>query len=106
MLRIKSLSQYNSSQFTFFHPSLLKTLLLSALAFLLFLFIFSQDIFASQIRLAWDPNTESDLAGYKVYYGTASGTYGTPVDAGNVTIYTLTSLTLAQTYFVAVTAYD
>lgn len=46
------------------------------------------------------------MAGYKVYYGTTSGTYGTPVDAGNVTIYTLTGLTLAQTYFVAVTAYD
>ncbi|MDO9211292.1 MAG: fibronectin type III domain-containing protein [Deltaproteobacteria bacterium] len=106
MLRIKSLSQYNSSQFTFFHPSLLKTLLLSALAFLLFLFIFSQDIFASQIRLAWDPNTESDLAGYKVYYGTTSGTYGTPIDAGNVTTYTMTGLTLGQTYFITVTAYD
>lgn len=106
MLRIKSLSQYNSSQFTFFHPSLLKTLLLSVLAFLLFLFIFSQDIFASQIRLAWDPNTESDLAGYKVYYGTTSGTYGTPIDAGNVTTYTMTGLTLGQTYFITVTAYD
>ncbi len=106
MLRIDSLFKYNSSQLTFFHQSLLKTLLLSALAFLLFLFIFSQDIFASQIRLAWDPNTESDLAGYKVYYGTTSGTYGTPIDAGNVTTYTMTGLTLGQTYFITVTAYD
>ena len=106
MLRIDSLFKYNSSQLTFFHQSLLKTLLLSALAFLLFLFIFSQDIFAAQIRLAWDQNTESDLAGYKVYYGTTSGTYGTPIDAGNVTTYTMTGLTLGQTYFVTVTAYD
>jgi len=106
VLRIDSLFKYNSSQLTFFHQSLLKTLLLSALAFLLFLFIFSQDIFAAQIRLAWDPNTESDLAGYKVYYGTTSGTYGTPIDAGNVNTYTMTGLTLGQTYFVTVTAYD
>ena len=61
---------------------------------------------AAQTKLAWDPNAESDLAGYKVYYGTASGTYGTPINVGNVTTYTLTGLTNAQTYFIAVTAYD
>ena len=48
----------------------------------------------------------TDLAGYKVYYGTASGVYGTPTDAGNVTTYSLTGLTKGTTYYVAVTAYD
>jgi hypothetical protein len=33
---------------------------------------FYQTSLAAQIRLAWDPNTESDLAGYKVYYGKSS----------------------------------
>ena len=27
--------------------------------------------FAAEIKIAWDPNTEEDLAGYKVYYGMA-----------------------------------
>ena len=29
----------------------------------------------------------TDLAGYKIYYGTASGNYTNNVDAGNVTSY-------------------
>ena len=68
---------------------------------------------AGTISLAWDaPTTNSDgspltdLAGYYVYYGTASRVYGSPVDAKNVTTYTLTDLTPGQTYFIAVTAYD
>ena len=61
---------------------------------------------AAQITLSWDPNSESDLGGYKVYYGTASRTYGTPIDVGNVTTYPLAGLTQGQTYFITVTAYD
>ena len=67
--------------------------------------LFSFDSFA-QIRLAWDPGAEPDLAGYKVYYGTASRTYGASIDVGKVTSYTLTGITPEQTYFIAVTAYD
>jgi hypothetical protein len=63
-------------------------------------------LFAAQIKLAWDANSEPDLAGYKVYYGTASRVYGTPVSVGNVTTYTVTGLTLGQTYYMAVTALD
>ena len=63
-------------------------------------------LFAAQIKLAWDPNSEADLAGYKVYYGTASRVYGTPINVGKVTTYTVTGLTQGQTYYLAVTAFD
>ncbi len=65
------------------------------------------------ISLAWDaPTTNSngspltDLAGYRIYYGTSSGLYAQSVDVGKVTAYTLTGLTKGQTYFIAIAAYD
>ena len=61
---------------------------------------------AAQIRLAWDPNNEPDVAGYKIYYGTSSKSYSGSVDVGNVTSHTLSGLTQGQTYYVAVTAYN
>lgn len=61
---------------------------------------------ASTATLSWAPNTDSDLAGYKVYMGTTSGLYGAPVDVGNVTTYTAGNLTAGTTYYFSVTAYD
>ncbi len=60
----------------------------------------------TQATLYWDPNTEGNLAGYKVYYGLSSGNYETIVDVGNQTNYPLPYLLLGNTYFFAVTAYD
>ena len=61
---------------------------------------------AGTVTLTWDPNIESDMAGYKVYHGTASGSYTMALNAGNVTQYTVNNLTDGQTYYFAVTAYD
>jgi type IV pilus assembly protein PilY1 len=63
-------------------------------------------VYAAQIKLAWDANTESNIAGYKVYYGTSSRSYSGSVDVGNETTFNLTGLTEGQTYFIAVTAYN
>jgi len=59
--------------------------------------------FAGDVNLAW--NASTGAAGYKVHFGTASGAYGTSVDVGTRTTYTVTGLA-AGTYYFAVTAYD
>ena len=61
---------------------------------------------AVQVTLAWDPNSESDLAGYKVYYGTSTRNYAVSYDAGKVTSYTISSLQEGSTFYFAATAYD
>jgi hypothetical protein len=37
--------------------------------------------------VVWDPNPETDIAGYRVHYGIQSGNYTTMVDVGNQTQY-------------------
>jgi hypothetical protein len=59
-----------------------------------------------QVTLAWNANSESDLAGYKLYVGFSSGNYGTSIDVGDATQYTLGDLTEGETYFLALTAYN
>jgi hypothetical protein len=62
----------------------------------------------SSATLTWDPNTDNDLAGYKIYRATASGAYGAAlgtVPAGTVT-YQATGLSANTTYFFVITAYD
>jgi hypothetical protein len=62
--------------------------------------------FAGSATISWKANTESDLSGYRIYYGTASRSYGPPVAAGKVTQYTLANLTDGKTYYFGVTALD
>jgi hypothetical protein len=57
---------------------------------------------AASINLAWDPNTETDLAGYTVHYGTTSARYTTNKDVASTTT-TITNLADGTFYF-AVTA--
>jgi len=56
------------------------------------------------IRLWWDPNSEADLMGYRVYRGMVSRDYIFCEDVGNVTEY-IDSCAMG-TYYWAVTAYD
>ncbi len=60
----------------------------------------------NQITLNWTSNPESDMAGYRIYWGKNPGySYENSVDVGNVTKYTISNLD-KTTYYVAVTAYD
>jgi hypothetical protein len=75
-------------------------------SFIVFLFVSPPYALGAQLTVAWDPNTEADLKGYRVYYGTASRVYGTPFDVGKATSYTLVNLAPGQKYFIAVAAYN
>jgi len=62
---------------------------------------------AATVQVTWNPNTEPDLSGYKLYHGTASGQYGEPVDVGNVTGHVMEITPQhGATYYFALTAYD
>ncbi len=52
-----------------------------------------------------DGSNLTDLAGYKIHYGAASGTYSDTIDVGNVTTYTISNMG-PGTYYAAVTAYN
>ena len=66
--------------------------------------LFAGALQAQSITLAWDPNTESNLSYYVLYYGTASGVYSTNVNVGKVTTYTQTGLIAGQRYYLALKA--
>lgn len=62
--------------------------------------------YAFQLTLAWDPNHEPDLAGYKVHYGKLSRNYEFSVDVGKNESVVISGLVMGKTYYFAVTAYD
>jgi Fibronectin type III domain len=73
---------------------------------------YSGNAHAGDATLTWTPPTShvdgtplADLAGYKVYYGTSSGYYGTSIDVGNQTSFTLRGLD-PGTYYFTTSAYD
>lgn len=73
---------------------------------LLLALCFIVSAWSAEVRLEWNPNTEPDLAGYRIHYGTASGSYTSRVDVGNVTAYMVSGLADGIRYYFAATAYD
>jgi len=82
-----------------------KSILIGTIALCLACFFLGNiRLLAANVTLAWDPKTDSNLAGYKVYYGNASRSYSSTVNVGNTTTHTVSSLG-PGTYYFAVTAY-
>ena len=61
---------------------------------------------AADITLAWDHNSEPDLAGYRLYLGTSTQNYTQFIDLGLTTQYTISNLSDGVVYFFTLTAYN
>jgi hypothetical protein len=61
---------------------------------------------AASLLVAWKANADTDLGGYKVYYGTKSGTYETVADVQKATSYQISNVQNGFTYYVVVSSYD
>ncbi len=71
-----------------------------------FFFASTPEVRAADVTLAWDPNPEPAVEGYRVYYGKASGFYTNVLDVGNRTDCVIPGLDAGTTYFFACTAYS
>jgi hypothetical protein len=66
------------------------------------------NVYPAQVTLSWSPNKESNIAGYKIYYGDSSGNYGSNVTdvKGKQTSYTIRGLESGKTYYFVIVAYN
>lgn len=73
-------------------------------------------LYSGTATLTWNANTESDLAGYKIYYGATPrtgdcpkeglGGYAKKVDVASSTQYIFKNLKKGETYYFSITSYD
>lgn len=61
---------------------------------------------ASSVVLTWDASTDTGVAGYQVFYGTASGNYPNVTNLGLVNSLVITGLVAGVTNYFAVREYD
>jgi hypothetical protein len=62
---------------------------------------------AASVTIAWNPNSEPDIAGYTVYWGTNPGVYTSSQDvSAGVTSLAVSNLQNCVTYFFAVRAFN
>ena len=67
-------------------------------------FGFSSIAGAADVGLAWNANPETDIAGYRLSYGTSSGQYTQVKEVGRDTRTLVTNLEAGRTYYFAVAA--
>ena len=61
---------------------------------------------SAPVTLVWNRNVGRDIAGYRLYYGTAPHTFTERIDVGNAVTATVSDLSGGTVYFFAVTAYN
>ena len=65
-----------------------------------------QSTTSDSATLQWAANQEADLAGYRIYHGTAPGVYGVFQAVGKTTTYQYTNLEPSKTHYFTITAFD
>ena len=78
----------------------------TAFVFALILCVLPAAASAATVTLAWNANTETNIGGYVLVYGTSPGSYSGSVDVGNTTSRAVSSLTSGTRYYFAVRAYN
>jgi len=89
-----------------FSPSPNAPLRSALAAFIVGLIIFASADAGESVTLAWDPNVDANIAGYRLHYGTAPDVYSSVLDVGNDTTGTIHDLIPGVAYYIVVTAYN
>jgi len=79
---------------------------LSFLSLTAILVLLANLVYSAEVTLVWDPNTEKNVAGYRLHYGFETRKYIYDIDVGDQTSYMITGLDPGTTVFFAATAYD
>jgi hypothetical protein len=61
---------------------------------------------SANVTLAWNQTSNPIVAGYDIYYGSASGVYTNVINAGNNTSVTISNLINGSTYYFAAATYS
>ena len=100
------LLQHKLSKDEYSYLSCFSHLSLRTFAILIIVLLLTTKAYAVQVTLSWDQNNESNLAGYKVYFGGSSRNYTSNTNVGNKTSYRAYGLEGGKRYFFAVRAYS
>lgn len=73
---------------------------------LLFILPFSVPGADRSVRVAWDPNPEANIKGYRIYHGAVTAGSTNMMDVGLNTVGSVTNLSYNTRYFFYVTAYN
>ena len=61
---------------------------------------------STSLNVMWIASSDTNVAGYKIYYGTVSRQYTNVIVAGNVTSTSISGIVSGNTYYFAATSYN